>query len=597
MGNVLGIDVGASYVKAVYISGGGSDLQPVLNRNSDCMFRMCGVAGPDGSIRILTKDEDRQHALEKGELLVENVKPLRGENKRSEDLEIAVLKEVLECYREQSRNFDLTKLDSVTLTHPVSHRPSSVEALKRIAVAAGLPASKLDTIEEPVALGLFAKHLKPDMSGHLFIIDAGHYTTDFVTLTFQDPGPAVRSANYLSLRLGVAELCHRLGRSVWLKAQMAGGFSSTSLVEAPFDESGPEASQPIVQKLSAWAESNIIRAMGIGFFGPDDPIMKAHLVLSSLAGDAVGSLGAWREKVNIIYYMYDFSSAKTEELSRSYPHHNKSLVDRIFRENYRETTRPIIRAICAATLGVLLELPEASRLQIALGGGMSLVPEVREALSQLVRARGLEPPIDLNYPYTGLGPLAVGRLLSVASGAAIAASERFTRVDTLSDTLGILVWYELEDALAYLDSQNSLPEDFDPGSEEHLSALHAKSTPGNVVIVPLHRVLAERGTELPVLVEFPDDLVVLSRGGTLNVTRYGDNDKKVSPITPAASAGGGIVAQIKVPRPADPETPLRLSLEISRNDVWQLSIRDSTGRTVVKHEIVIDLKGRASAKG
>src|SRR5262249_28116108 len=152
-------------------------------------------------------------ALERGEHLIENVKPIRGDGKGGEALEVAVLKEVLECYRDQAKNFDLSELDRVTLTHPVSHRPASVQALKQIAVDAGLPSEKLDTVEEPVALGLFAKQLRPDISEQLFVIDAGHYTTDLVMLNFSKGRPVVRATNYLSLRIGVAELCHRIGRS------------------------------------------------------------------------------------------------------------------------------------------------------------------------------------------------------------------------------------------------------------------------------------------------------------------------------------------------------------------------------------------------
>lgn len=584
MGNFLGIDMGASYVKAVYKEGANGPLQPVLNKDFNCMFRVCGVEEANGSIRTLTRDEDRQRALERGEHLLENVKPVRGDGKDGEVLEVAVLKEVLECYRDQAKNFDLSQLDRIVLTHPVSHRPASVHALKQIAVDAGLPREKLDTVEEPVALGLFAKQLRPDVSGSLFVIDAGHYTTDLVMLNFQKDRPVVRSTNYLSVRIGVAELCHRIGRSVWLKGQMAGGAVAPS--ESPFDEAGPEANHPLVQQLSAWAESNVIRAMGIEFFSPE---FDATFSLDSLKN--IGRVGTWQDKVNIISYPYDISAAQKEELSRPYPHHNANLADKIRRENYRDAIRPIIHALCAATVGVLLELPDLSIVDIALGGGMSLVPETREALAQIMSVWGLRPPVDLNYEYPGLAAMAVGRLLSIASGAAIAAAERFERLDTLSDSLGILLWYELGDALSYLDQENLLPADFDPESAEQLTKLHASTTPANVVIVPLHRVLAQRGMELPLSVEFPDDLVVLAKGATVNLTRYGDQQVIVSSIAPAENAGG-VVAQIKVARLEDTEIPLRLFLEIDRNDVWRLKIKDPSGQTIVNQEVRLDLMGK-----
>jgi hypothetical protein len=588
MGNFLGIDMGASYVKAVYTSGATSELFPVLNKDGDCMFRVCGIRRDDGTFKTLTKEEARKAAIEKGAHPLENVKALRGEGKGGEELEIAVLKEVLECYRRQTGNFDLSKVDRVTLSHPVSHRPNAVEALKRIAAEAGLPEEKLDTIEEPVAIGLFAKHLRPNLDGTLFVVDAGHYTTDLVTMTMERGDPVITSANYLSLRLGVAEICHRLGRSVWLKMQMAAGAPTPTA--SPFDEAGPEDNNALVQKLSAWAEERVVRAMDIDFFGPDT---STYFTVNILDGTGGLSIGPWREKINVVHYQHNSAGANQENLARLYAHHRPEFADRIRAQNYRDATRPLVNALCAAAMGVLLEIEGGTTLNTAIGGGMSLIPEVRDALTRVISCRRLPAPIDLKYDYTGLGALPVARLLSVASGAAIASSQRYVRRDTLSDTVGILVWYELEDALSYLDGEHLLPADFDPASDAALAALSPVTTPHHVVIVPLHRVLAQRGVDLPLDIPFPDDLVVFSRGGTINLTRYGDQHNDALPIAPAAKSGSGIVAQVKVPRPHDPESALRLSIKIRRNDVWELSIRDEAGREVVTQEVALNLVGRS----
>lgn len=585
MSNVLGIDIGASFVKAVYIGDTDNLLIPVLNSNFDCMFRVCGVKDSSSAIKPITKDEDRLNLLESGQQVIENVKPLRGESPEGHELEVAVLKEVLEFYRDQSKNRDLSKIDKIVLTHPVSHRPASISALKQIAIDAGLPENKLDTIEEPVALGIFAKHLRPEISTSLLIIDAGHYTTDLVIVRFEGNQPTVESTNYLSVRLGVAELCHRLGRSLWIKSQMVGGL--TGISEQPFSEAGPEANNPLIQQMSGWAENSIIKSIGLRFFDPDHyTSLDLHHI------NNLGQTGKWRDKVSTVNYFYDITAARKENLDLFYPHHNTRLVTQIHQENYREVIRPIIEVLCASTLAVLFDNSEINRLQLAIGGGMSLIPEVSEAINRITNIHGIQNPVELSYNYPGLDPLAPGSLLAIAAGAALAATQNFKRIDTLSDTIGIFVHYEFSDALDYLDKENVLREDFDPESEAHLSEIYARQMENGVIIVPIHRVLAYRGQQLPLKIEFPDDLVILSNSATLNLTRCGDQVNNVRAISPGAFASGATVAQIHIQRLEDDETRLRLFLEVTRNDVWRLIIEDSLGQPILDHNVEFKLTGR-----
>lgn len=585
MGNYLGIDLGASYAKAVYIDDMGN-LNLVANKNMNCMFRVSGVRDAEGRIQSVTMDEERRRVMESGQNLIENVKPLRGEGKGGEELETAVLREILECYRENSGDRDLSGIERVMLTHPVSAGPAAVEALKQIAVDAGLPRDLLDTIEEPVALGLFATGKNQDMKGRVLVIDAGHYTTDFVMVTFDEDTPKVLAANYLGLRLGAAEFTHALARSAWLKAQMAAGV--TSLSNSPFDEFGPEDGHSLVSQLMCWAEENIIRAMGFELFGLN---MNANLHLENLYG--LEQLGTWSGQVRDIYYCYDLSAAEEESGSFAdyYPDRNLDMQNQIVGENYREVVKPLCHAIGAAALCVILEIENLDELQVVLGGGLSLVEDMRTTVEDILKSHGLAMPLGISYEYQNIGTN-MGLLLATASGAALAASSRFERNDTLADTIGLLSYCEVEEALETLDKADIFPPDFQP-DETNLKEYGARQHPTGPIVLPLHHILKRRGEPLPCQITFPQVLYKMSKGGKLSLTRAADSSAALSTIEPGISAAGGTVAMVEIPTHIPEETLLYLTLEIERNDVWQLKLTDSSGSTIVDENINLQLTGKS----
>src|SRR4051794_40604326 len=113
MGDILGIDLGAAYAKAVFIRDGEDILRPVPNDDGSCVFRVCGVQSGTGHIRLCTTDQQRQEALNRGERVIENVKPLRGRDEIATVIETAVLKKLLESYHRASGATDLREISKV----------------------------------------------------------------------------------------------------------------------------------------------------------------------------------------------------------------------------------------------------------------------------------------------------------------------------------------------------------------------------------------------------------------------------------------------------------------------------------------------------
>ncbi|MCX6580015.1 MAG: hypothetical protein NT166_07505 [Candidatus Aminicenantes bacterium] len=584
MSNYLGIDLGASYAKAVYLDDMGN-LKPVTNKDMNCMFRVSGLRDSEGRIQPVTMDEERRRTLESGKNLIENVKPLRGEGKGTEELETAVLREILECYKENSGDHDLSCLKRAVLTHPVSAGPAAVDALMQIAVDAGLSRNLLDTIEEPVALGLFSTQKNPTLTGRLLVIDAGHYTTDFVMVTFEEGKPTVQSTNYLGLRLGAAEFTHALARSAWLKAQFAAGVSNLS--NSPFDEYGPEGGHFLVNQLLWWAEDRVIRAMPLGLF---DLNVNANLPLANLYG--LEQFGAWTGKIRDIYYCHDLSTAMEESKSFTdyYPEHNPGMQEFILRENYRDVIKPLCQAIGAAALSVILEIENPDELQVVLGGGLSLVEDMRTTIEDLLKSHGIAIPLNISYDYQNIGSN-MGLLLATASGAAIAAARRFDRNDSLADTIGLLSYSEIEEALDILDKAGVFSSAFHP-NESNLEVLGARQHPTGPLVLPLHHILKRRGEPLPCKITFPQALYKMSKGGKLSLTRAADRNEDLSIIEPGINAAGGTVAVVAIPTNIPEETLLYLSLEIERNDVWQLKLTDPSGNMIITENINLQLKGK-----
>lgn len=590
-GNVLGIDLGACYAKAVFLRPGDETFYPVRNTDGACAFRVCATRDAAGAIQPLTQDRQRRRALAAGQPTLENVKPLRGASPVGGEVEAAILRAVLDGYRAEANDPALANLARVVFTHPVSHRPAAVAALLRIAAQVGLPADKLDTVEEPVALGWFCKRQRPEFDGRLFVIDTGHYTTDFVLLDFGGGAPRVRGSQYLSCRLGVAELIHALARSAWVKGQMAGGADVP--VPYPFNDFGPEAGQPLVRALSAWAEADLVRSIELGLFGPE---ASACLDLRSVPG-CEGEPWVANLPGGTLPYFYDESSSRQgEDLERCFPAHDRQLGPALRRESYAEIARSVGRALSAAAFAALAGAGRGSDLEAVVGGGLSLVAEVRRELDHCVTAHRIPAPHDLNYPYPGLSGRAGGmeRLLAVAAGAAVAGTQAGARrEDTLADTIGVLAWYDAGEALALLDDAGQLVDGFAPTSAS-LSELGARTYPGSgQCLAPLNVLLARRGAVLPATFTFPDALSTSEAGGTVYLTRYGDQESDLAAAGQRAGTGEGALARLRLPPARSPDEALTLTLEVQKNDVWRLRVVGSDGQTVIEQDSGLELLPRS----
>lgn len=590
MGNVLGVDIGACYAKAAFVPDGGAAgervvLRPVLHDSRGAMFRVCGGRDAQGRLRVITSDARRIDALEGGEHLVENVKPLRGEPGAEEELEVLVLREILDGYRAASLDQDLAQLERVVLAHPVSAGPAHVEALKRIAVAAGVPAERIDTIEEPVALGLYATRDDHGRASRLLVIDAGHYTTDLVHLEIDPLRGEARAMRHLPLRLGVAELCHALATALWRKTQLVAGHSQASA--APFDAEGPESQDRLVRRLCGLVEARIIRALEYAEFSEEQ---SAQFDPRSWAG---GSVGDWLADMDEwILFFYDDSAAAVEDLA-SYPRLDPRHASSLRRLNYRESIRPLLDALCAAVFSSMMELDVRAGCRVIIGGGMALIPQVHHSISSLLTAHGLTSALDLSYAYPGLGHLPMGSLLGVAAGAAIAGTCRFLRQDTLADTLGIgRVWLPSEQALELLAADVVLPEEAAalPGWTQEHGARQIQRDDGTYEEwLPLYRVLLGRGAPLPAAPGLVHELFPFGARGTLSLVVFHDSART------SAGTEGDVTAigEIAVP---DYEDGLRLVLEIERNDSWRIVLMDTTGRIIADRTGDLTTLGRAGRR-
>lgn len=563
MSNVLGIDLGASYAKAVYVREEDGKLVPLLNTDQSCVFRVCAARSKSGELALATTEQERMVALDSGVELVENVKALRGgDDPVAKELEVAVLKMLRSVYQESSGDRNLRSLRKVVLAHPVSTGPAALQALRNMAIEAGFPVAVLDTIEEPVAGGLFAARAD-NFNGKLLVVDAGHYTTDFVLFEAKNNQTHIESSKYLNLRLGVGEFSHAIARSIWLKAQAAA--DEAPITDSPFDVSGPEHANILVSHLSAEVEEKVIHARS-EFFDRDNPAIFYPGEWERLTDRKwVGKL-----RKTTIEYHYDVESSRQEDLSNWLSGSKKNL-ERVFQLNFRSAIRPLLHSIQAATFGVLHDLDGLDGIQIVLGGGLSLLPEVRDAINQLAALHGLQPPSDITYDYEVVGTLPMANLLWVASGAALAGQNGLTRQDTLSDTVGILVAYDLEEGLKLLDRYGVLP----PTNSELRGVI---KLPNGEHKILLHRVLAHRGVQLPCTLPFPDFLEPLRPGAaTIPLTRFGEDGPTLEAV-PAADAPG-IAAYVDVPSVSD-EKQYRLVLDIRRNDDWDIRVEDLNRRTV-----------------
>jgi hypothetical protein len=587
MGDILGIDIGACYLKAVLLRERDGAFVPILNRDHTALFRVCAQKVDSGAIVPLTRDEDRNRALERGGHVIENVKVLRGEGKGGEQVEVAVLTEMLECYRNITGDSTLGSIARVVLAHPVSPRPAAVAALKKIAVEAGISAGKIDTIEEPVALGLFATRSRLKYVGRLLVIDTGHYSSDIVVLSFKQDNSVV-PAQYLGIRLGAAELIHEVARSLWVKIQIAGGVPQVEY--EPFIEHGPENTNLLVRQLSAWVEERVIRSRELGLFSEDSMAFLETKRITGLPAEA------WTKLVHSIRYFFDLSGAQNERLEVAYPHHDRQLSKLAQRQNYSDVAKPILQALCASVASVAFELDDLTGMEVVLGGGTSFIPEVRNHIEEALVANRFPAPINADYRYEGLSGTTMGQLLAVAAGAAMAATKTAARQDTLSDAIGVILWYELGEALELLDNHHQLPPDFNPSSAEDLSRIGAQTFPvTGVVAVPIHRAIAARGIPLPAKIAFSDYLSSSSEGGTIVLTRFGD-DAGVGTLPRDYDISGQIVARVKLPASRITGEALRLFLDVRRNDVWEIRVTGPSGNEpILKTEITLDLLGRSDS--
>ena len=591
MGNILGIDLGASYAKAVWIrgneAGGSPTLRAVLNPlTHEPMFRVCGQRTPAGALELLDNDGARKAAVDAGATLVENVKPLRGEPGSDDVLEILVLETILDAYKSVSGDADFSALEEVVLTHPVQAGPAHLEALHRIATDAGLPADRLSTIEEPVALGVYAMREDPEFRGRLFVIDAGHYSTDLVYIDFDPDTKSAAFSGYLPLRLGVGELCHAIARDMWLKLQRLAGQKTPR--PFPFDTHGPEATHPVVGTLCAWAEVEVIRGLEYGTFGVG---IGAQIYPWTLHFDAPFD---WVNSVDVpVQYDYDLSTAQQEDFAASLDLDPRAK-SQTARWNYRESIRAHLLALNSVALAALLDTHEVSPSAVALGGGMSLIPEVRDGVSRLLQMHGLPGAKNLEHHYPGLGELPMGSLLAPAAGAALIGTGWIDRGDTLAESLAVRYWpNSMDEALELLAEDHDLPDDPE-GLNRWLSdncdvkTAYVAGTERQVMIMPLYRVVLPRGTPLPARKTLETMLETHGDNPVIWLARL--QDPAIQHAVPQDRAGSpSPIGEIQLEAGS---RGLSVTFEVEMNDVWRVTVTDASGRVVASEDDVLSTFGR-----
>lgn len=592
MGNVLGIDLGAAYAKAVWIPGsamqeGAPTLIPVRNgKDKGPTFRVCGIRS-GSNFELLSTEWERSQAIEDAQPVVENVKQRRGEPDNVDELEVAVLRAIVESYREQANDFELAQLERVVLAHPVGAGLTHVESLQRLATAAGLPSRLLDTIEEPVALALFAAREQPRFGGTVVVIDAGHYTTDLVHVRFDSSRGAAEAleTGHLPLRIGVSELCHALAAEVWLKAQMVAG-QPPSLT--PFDSEGPESHDGLVRHLCGQVEAKVVRARDMEMFGADLPAQ-----FEPWKWPHEGRFPWLSAMLDRVFLPFDAAAARRENLD-DYPHLDQlRFGDRVRRISFREGIRRLQHALGAAAFASLAEA-NRSKTGVVVGGGMTLIREPRDSLERIVGCHGLEA-LHVDYTFEGFATLPMGPLLGVAAGSAIAGTRRFMRRNTLAFTLGVgPLWYPTVgqdesgggalDLLLADDRSIPLSEQRLPIWTAQNGARLLPTGEGGAPVewMPVYRVLAVRGTEIPderpLVIELDESLFPHSGDAPLFLVQFSDSTR----TTAGTISDVDSLAEVTVPG-AD-EKGLRLALEIRRNEVWRLVVRDAHGRVVAESD-------------
>jgi len=595
MSNVLGIDMGAAYAKAIWIPNKNSivnsspHLIPVRNpKDEGATFRVCGVK-TGNKYKLLSTDLERRQALEDALPIVENVKPRRGESNNIDELEIVVLKKILDSYQSQADDFDLSKLKHVILSHPVSAGLAHVKALVQLAISAGIPAQLIDTIEEPVALALFSARNKPNLKGTVIVVDAGHYTTDLVHVHFdlyKGIAKALEKCHF-PLRLGVSEICHYIASEIWLKAQMVASVEPSL---APFDEEGPESSNILVRHLCGLVENEVLRARDMEMFNAEIP--ANFIPWQWPNGDNNHHwLSSAEDPVN---FPFDAAAAKEEDLD-DYPKLDQHrFANKIRKISFRDAIRRPQYVLGATLFSSIVEADKNHPVAIVLGGGMTLIREIREGLERILGKYRLNL-LNVDYEFSGFGKLKMGPLLGVAAGSAISGTRRFLRRNTLADTIGVgPLWYptvssdtDHDGALDLLltdDSNLALSEQrlpiwtaengaqlFPTGSDESLEEW-----------MPIYRVLAVRGTEIPeespLSIELTERVFPYSGGAPLYLVQFNDASRTTAGTIKDIDA----LAELIVPEGDD--EGLRLALEIRRNEVWRLVVLEPSGKVVAESE-------------